>query len=563
MSLASPIAEKTLPLSMMHSVCRGEFIALVFSGARQIIGELPGEATAHTLYKFAWPDPRLEADEDFASTPGMPLPYWSADRLQPIDGVCFVFADREHPDLRRLQEAGAVENEHYVTLDSDQQQLEHDDLERRLGAFVERITSSDGAIAVLGFGHQGSAIAAHLRDTFAIKPQRILICDSNDESIAKAKAEGFAAVELEHVLHAASSIVYSPLMHHQRLYQVALEASARGLAVFDNSRRSSGLQQFVAQGNVRLDAAANRALHVEGNQLTAKPHGLMLQGVIIRDDRRRLGGVTFPHLHGGHRFQFSDDRTSLDLQTMSRVDPLAPETFIAMNRIYVSVRDRADHGYFAARDFCMQLWPEATRDVFPSAHEVDLGQTAFERLLVGHMHGREVVSTMQTPLQRATLGIVARHYASDRPIIEIGSAFGGSALLLAAATDATRTLIHSIDPETSTRDIMRFAFQREGWLDRLKQHVQTSDEAAETLADRCRGQAGLVFIDGLHTEAGVRSDFEQYAAMVAPGGALVFHDVAPQIYSVLRVIVEHVLPDPRFQIKCLVDGLAVFERRRD
>src|SRR5690606_38371305 len=143
MSLASPIAEKTLPLSMMHPVCRGEFIALVFSGARQIIGELPGEATAHTLYKFAWPDPRLEADEDFASTPGMPLPYWSAGRLQPIDGVCFVFADREHPDLRRLQEAGAVENEHYVTLDSDQQQLEHDDLERRLGAFVERITSSD------------------------------------------------------------------------------------------------------------------------------------------------------------------------------------------------------------------------------------------------------------------------------------------------------------------------------------------------------------------------------------------------------------------------------------
>src|SRR5204862_2605540 len=132
-------------------------------------------------------------------------------------------------------------------------------------------------------------------------------------------------------------------------------------------------------------------------------------------------------------------------------------------------RQRADHGFFAARDLCMDLWPRATTDIFAAESISDLGRTSFERLLHGHLIAREIVSSMQSPAQRVVLGVCANHYAADRPIIEIGSAFGGSALSMAVATERHRPRMYSIDPDVATRDIMRFAFAREGHLDRLQQ----------------------------------------------------------------------------------------------
>ena len=38
---------------------------------------------------------------------------------------------------------------------------------------------------------------------------------------------------------------------------------------------------------------------------------------------------------------------------------------------------------------------------------------------------------------------------------------------------------------------------------------------------------GLVFIDGGHTEAAAVTDYESWAPLVAPGGALAIHDVFP------------------------------------
>ena len=57
-------------------------------------------------------------------------------------------------------------------------------------------------------------------------------------------------------------------------------------------------------------------------------------------------------------------------------------------------------------------------------------------------------------------------------------------------------------------------------------------------------------------------DFRNYAPMVALGGGLVFHDVCPATHSVMQVIVKHVLADPRFEARCMVDGLLILERAR-
>jgi predicted O-methyltransferase YrrM len=175
------------------------------------------------------------------------------------------------------------------------------------------------------------------------------------------------------------------------------------------------------------------------------------------------------------------------------------------------------------------------------------------------MVGREIVPTMQSPAQRVVLGVCACHYAIDRPIIEIGSALGGSGLLLTSATAESREPLYSIDPDIATRDIMRFAFVREGYGDRLVQIMETSDKAS-TYVELLEMRAGLVFIDGLHTVDGVRSDIENYLPLVANGGAVLFHDVCPQIFSVLRVVMDEMIWNSDFQMRCLVDGLAVFER---
>jgi predicted O-methyltransferase YrrM len=44
----------------------------------------------------------------------------------------------------------------------------------------------------------------------------------------------------------------------------------------------------------------------------------------------------------------------------------------------------------------------------------------------------------------------------------------------------------------------------------------------DTLAGR---PIDFLFIDGDHTYAGVKRDFEMYGALVAPGGLIAFHDI--------------------------------------
>jgi hypothetical protein len=44
------------------------------------------------------------------------------------------------------------------------------------------------------------------------------------------------------------------------------------------------------------------------------------------------------------------------------------------------------------------------------------------------------------------------------------------------------------------------------------------------VASRWAGPVDLVFIDGDHSEAGVRADWDGWHGFVEPGGAVVFHD---------------------------------------
>jgi predicted O-methyltransferase YrrM len=120
----------------------------------------------------------------------------------------------------------------------------------------------------------------------------------------------------------------------------------------------------------------------------------------------------------------------------------------------------------------------------------------------------------------------------------------------------------SVDPDAPTRHVMRALFEVEGYLSRLRQIVKTSDEAVGDLAG-LRGRAGLVFIDGLHTEAAVANDFANYADLVRPGGCIAFHDVDARFGGIYRAVAERVVVgggDARFRPLFMVDTIAAFAR---
>lgn len=131
----------------------------------------------------------------------------------------------------------------------------------------------------------------------------------------------------------------------------------------------------------------------------------------------------------------------------------------------------------------------------------------------------------------AEAALLARLAAGRRRAVEIGVYEGSSALELCRALPRDATL-HLIDPftnnalrpgwratEGATRRVIARAAARHGGP-RIEWHPQTSEEAAvgwDSTVD-------LLWVDGDHTEAGCRLDWDKWSPWVPPGGVVVFHD---------------------------------------
>jgi predicted O-methyltransferase YrrM len=110
-----------------------------------------------------------------------------------------------------------------------------------------------------------------------------------------------------------------------------------------------------------------------------------------------------------------------------------------------------------------------------------------------------------------------------RVIVELGRYRGGSTFLLAAAAD--EAVVHSYDLETRQgRDgaaldlTLTGALERYGLGDRVVLHVEDSRRATPP------PEIDVLFIDGDHSEQGVRADFERWSRFVVVGGHVLFHD---------------------------------------
>lgn len=141
----------------------------------------------------------------------------------------------------------------------------------------------------------------------------------------------------------------------------------------------------------------------------------------------------------------------------------------------------------------------------------------------------------------------ALHYLDRGVGVEIGTYCGKSTLLLGAAAVTSDSVLYTVDhhhgseehqPGWEYHDVS-LVDEATGRFDTLPTFRRTLDEAglddnvvavvgkSSLVARGWRTPLQLLFIDGGHSEAAARQDFDGWARWVSPGGGLIIHDVFP------------------------------------
>lgn len=171
-----------------------------------------------------------------------------------------------------------------------------------------------------------------------------------------------------------------------------------------------------------------------------------------------------------------------------------------------------------------------------------------------------------TPAERDCL---VRHAAGKRRLAEIGVWHGGTSIHLRAAMAADGTF-YAVDPYENGRlgfSVPRIVGMNEVGRVRNGRIVwvrQTGAAAAGTDEIR-RAPFDFVFIDDAQSYERLRTEWEAWSPLIAPGGIFALHDTqttagVPEQTSE-RFAREVVLADDRFEVLETVDSLTVLRRR--
>ena len=163
--------------------------------------------------------------------------------------------------------------------------------------------------------------------------------------------------------------------------------------------------------------------------------------------------------------------------------------------------------------------------------------------------GGPPIHTSVTPAEAAELA----RLADGQPVLEVGAAYGYSAVVMALGGAAHIT---SVDPHTwlNSRGVMVANLAAYGVSGRVAIVGHYSYDHLPALAAD-GALFGLVFIDGDHAEAMVEYDLVWAGKLLAPGGVLACHDYGEDTCPGVRAAIDRILgPPPR-----LVDTLAVYE----
>ena len=209
--------------------------------------------------------------------------------------------------------------------------------------------------------------------------------------------------------------------------------------------------------------------------------------------------------------------------------------------------------------------------------EVDLDHMPFDLPAEGslgfeHLAGLFASTTLDEAIVSMSIRQTAYLYGLVRllkpeKVIEIGRYKGGSTLVIAAAMDG-RGRLWSIDIRGAepAHGLFRPVDAQIGDLcQRLGLEVALIVGDSRTVKLET-GDVDLVFIDGDHSYAGARSDFERFGRRVRVGGAVLFDDAfddglleTPHTAGVSRVV-EEVEKAGRFRLVKRVQKLAHLER---
>lgn len=157
----------------------------------------------------------------------------------------------------------------------------------------------------------------------------------------------------------------------------------------------------------------------------------------------------------------------------------------------------------------------------------------------------EAAKGFMPPREGLALYEAAREYARLGPIVEIGTYCGKSTIYLAAALKGTGRRVVTVDHHHGSEENQpgweyhdrSLVDQRTGRLDTLpwfratlaatglEQYVIAVVGRSADVAALWHTPAGMLFIDGGHTDEAAQADYEGWAPYVVVGGALAIHDV--------------------------------------
>jgi predicted O-methyltransferase YrrM len=156
------------------------------------------------------------------------------------------------------------------------------------------------------------------------------------------------------------------------------------------------------------------------------------------------------------------------------------------------------------------------------------------------------------------------------PIVEIGSWIGGSTILLAQACKET---IYAIDPHEGylargTKNVFKgpstyITFQKNLALWHITNVILVREysQSKQALNAVTAKSIGLLFIDGLHTYDGARSDLEMYEDKVSDDGFICMHDMNKERRCPgLSQLQREILVSPKYTDFKLVDTLLSFRK---
>lgn len=121
-----------------------------------------------------------------------------------------------------------------------------------------------------------------------------------------------------------------------------------------------------------------------------------------------------------------------------------------------------------------------------------------------------------------------------RNLLEIGSLYGGTLWYWSHLPTIERIVTIDLPSDwAAVADEVRAARPLwAGWMTGIDFYDIEGDSHLPEILGRVQQIQGVkffdvAFIDGDHTEEGVRRDFELYAPLVKPGGVVAFHDTIP------------------------------------